>query len=479
MNTALAQSFFRQARLIRAATALVLAAAVGAQAQDTKKKEFSLGEKTSEAFQKLKPLQDAQNWNGMLALLDQIPNVQPGSYDEALILDMKAKIYGMTNQLSKAIAPWERVVELSDQHNYIPEKDLLNIIFYLGQLFAQEATSTKDPKLAQQHFTKALKYFRRFIEKTPRPTPEQFSTYATIVFYKAIADPNNVDQALLKEAREIIDRGLTSSIKPKDTFYQLLLALQQQQNDMAGAAEILELLLKQNPAKKDSWAMLMAIYLQLSEKSKERPELSRDYLTRAIVTFERAQAAGFMNTPKDNMTLVTLYLMANQFTKGTELLYSGMKKGIIESEPNNWRLLGRFYVEASQPQKAIEMLSEATKLFPKSGEIELQIAQIYLQLEDTKKAHAHAKAARDKGNFESAKPYGVNYLVAYTAYEIGDLDTAAKAIAECEKYPEAQKDPQLPKLRDVVREGLAARDEKTKEKEKTKDKSPKKTASSR
>jgi hypothetical protein len=461
---------FRRTRIARAATAVALCATLGlgpvfAQQPDPNKKEkqHSVSEKTQEAFGKLKPLQDAQNYNGMLALLDGI-QIVPNSYDEALILDMKAKIYGMTNQLSKAIAPWERTVQLSDQFNYFPEKQILDIVFFLGQLYAQEATTTKDQKLAQQQFTKALAYFKRFLDKTPKPTPEAVSTYAMLLYYKAIADPNNVDQAMLKEARKVVEQGLTTAIKPKESFYQLLLALQQQQNDIAGSAEILELLLKQNPAKKDQWQMLMALYLQLSDKaSKDDPTAAREYLVRAIVTGERAQALGFLNGPKENMTLVSLYLMANQFTKGTELLYNGMKKKTIESEPHNWRILGRYYQEANMNEQAIAVLKEATGLFPKNGELEVQIAQIYLQMEKTKEAFEHAKTAIAKGNFsEGTKPYSIHYLIAYTAYELGLIDESNKALTDAEKFEESKKDPQFARLRDVVREAIAEREAKNK-----------------
>jgi len=439
------------------------------------KKELELSEKTREALGKLKPLQDAQNYAGMLALIDAIP-FTPNSYDEAMILDMKAKIYGMTNQLSKAIGPWERAVKLSDQFNYFPEKQVLEIVYFLGQLYAQEAASTKDPKLAQEQFTKALAYFKRFMDNTPKPTPEAVSTYAMLLYYKAIADPKNPDQEMLKEARNVVERGLTSAIKPKESFYQLLLALQQQQNDLAGSAEILELLLKQNPSKKDQWQMLMAIYLQLSEKAREKdPAKGREYLVRAIVTAERAQQHGFLNSPKDNMTLVSLYLMANQFTKGTELLYNGMKKGTIESEPHNWRILGRYYQEANMNERAVEVLQEATKLFPKNGEMEVQLAQIYIQMEKTKDAFEHAKSAIAKGNLEGTKPYGVHYLVAYTAYELGRMEDAHKALLEAEKFEESKKDPQFARLKEVVVETLASK-EKEKEKENEQKTAPKKGA---
>lgn len=480
MKQVLVRSHPRGTRLVRvAATITLLAFGSFLHAQDGKGKQHSVGEKTSEALGKLKPLQEAQNWDGMLKVLDEVQGVKPGSYDEALILDMKAKLYAQKNQLSKAIAPWERALQLSDQHGYFNERTTLDILTFLAQLYAQEGTTSKVPAQQQEHFAKSLSYFKRVLDRTPKPTPELMMTYASILFYKATANANQPDQALLKEARDVINKGLTTTIKPKDGFYQLLLALMQQQNDTLGSTELLELLLKQTPKKKDYWQMLMAMYLQLSDKAKTSgdPTAGRDYLVRAIVTFERAQALGFLTTPKDNMNLVSLYLMANQFTKGTEILYNGMKKGVIESDPNNWRVLGRYYQEANLNERAIEVLTEAGKLFPKNGDIELMISQIYLQMEKTKEAHNHAKAAIAKGNFESAKPYAVHYLVAYTAYELGDIDGAMQAIEQCEKYPEElKKDQQLPKLRDVVKEAIQDRESK----KQTKDKADtKKTASAR
>jgi len=486
----LAYSIFRGARLARFVTIVAFCLTLGtaAQAQQgqggNQKKEHETSEKLREALGKLKPLEDTQNWDGILAVLNNL-QVAPNSYDEAIVQNSKATTYIKKNEYGKALGPWERVVQLSDQFGYFPEKAVNEIVFYLGQLYASEASSSKDPKIQQQHFTKALTYLKRYMDKTPKPTPDAISTYAMVLYYKAVADPNHVDQPLLKEARAVIEKALTASIKPKESFYQLLLALEQQQNDLQGSTELLELLLNQSPNKKDHWQMLMALYLQLSDKVKEKdPTASREYLVRAIVTIERAQALGFLNTPKDNMNLVSLYLLANQFTKGTELLYNGMKKGTIESLPHNWRLLGRYYQEANQNDKAVSVLQESTKLFPQNGELEYQIALIYLQMEKTKEAFEHAKSAVAKGNFEGSKPYGVWYLVAYTAYDLGLIEESDKALAECEKFEESKKDPQFARLKEVVKEAIAERDAKNQDKEKNektkgKDSAPKKTASVR
>lgn len=448
--------------------------AVIAQApqQGGQKQPPSISEKTSEAFSKLRPLQESQNYKGMLEVLDKV-EFKPNSYDEALILDMKAKIFAMTNQFSKAIAPWERAVELSDKYQYFSEKQTLDTVSLLAQLYGQEGSTTKVPAQQQQYFGKAITYFRRFIKGTKNPTPETMLAYASILYYRATADQNKADQALLKEAREVVERGLTTSIKPKDGFYQLLLTLQQQQNDLAGSAEILELLLEQNPSKKDFWQLLMASYLQLSDKEgKKSATVGREYLVRAIVTCERAQALGHMKTPKDSMNLVSLYLMANQFTRGTELLYTGMKSGAIDSEPGNWQVLGRYYLEANMNERAIEVLKEASRLFPKNGEIELQVAQIYIQMENNKEALRHAKLAAEKGNFERTKPFSVYYLIAYTAYDMGEVDEAKAAVEKAGQFEESKKDAQFPRLKGVIEEAIAEREARKTEKPKGEVKKP-------
>jgi len=408
----------------------------------------------------------------MLDVLDKV-EFKPNSYDEALILDMKAKIFAMTNQFSKAIGPWERAIELSDKYQYFSEKQTLDTVSLLAQLYGQEGSTTKVPAQQQQYFGKAITYFRRFIKGTKNPTPETMMAYASILYYRATADQNKVDQTLMKEAREIVERGLTSSIKPKDGFYQLLLTLQQQQNDLAGSAEILELLLEQNPSKKDFWQLLMASYLQLSEKEgKKNATVGREYLVRAIVTCERAQALGHMKTPKDSMNLVSLYLMANQFTRGTELLYTGMKSGAIDSEPGNWQVLGRYYLEANMNERAIAVLKEASRLFPKNGEIELQVAQIYIQMENNKEALRHAKLAAEKGNFERTKPFSVYYLIAYTAYDMGEIDEAKAAVEKAGQFEESKKDAQFPRLKGVIEEAIAEREARKSEKPKGEAKKP-------
>ncbi len=433
--------------------ALALAASL-AVAQEPPPRQFSEG--TSKAFTQLKPLQDAKNWDGMIAVLDAIPGVGPESYDRAQIQDMKAKLFLAKEQYGKAIGPWEEAVRLGDKYKFFEARALLDIISLLGSLHLQEAANFKDTKIQAYHFEKATNHLRRWLRETKKPTPEVMVNLLSVLYYRAVADPKKPDLKLLKEAQEEIEKGLAMSLVPKESFYTLLLAILQQQSDYVRSSEIIELLLKQNPQKKDYWPVLMATYLNLAnEKEKTDPEEYRSYLCRTIVTVERAQSHGFLNTPKDCMNLVSFYLMAGQGNAATDYLYNGLKGGKIESDPKTWMNLGLIYQQNNKELQAISVLKEAIKLYPNNGQFDYLIGEIYRAMETPRDAYAQYREATRKGGLD--KPHVVYQLLAYTAFELGDLDDALKYVKQAEGYPEGKKDAQLPRLRQAIEDAIKER----------------------
>ncbi len=418
-------------------------------------------EKTGAAFQQLKPLQEAKNYDGMLAVLDSIqPTVDPSSYDMALILDMKAKLYGQKEQFDKAIDAWETVLRLAEQKEYFDKKAQLEITLYLAQFCYQVGVTSKVPAVQRQYIDKSAAFFRKWLAATPKPPADISMFYASILYNQAVVDPKKVDTALLKQARTEVEKGIANSIHPKEGFYVLLLAILQQENDAVHSAELLELLVKQFPQKKDYWPSLWATYLNMANEAsigekKDENKVRENYI-RSINTMERAQAVGLMKAPKDNLTLVNLYLTAGQFGKATDLLYAGLKNGSIESDQKNWGTLGYYYQQANDEKKAIAALKEASGLFPKTGAFELQIGQIYLSMEKTKEAYAHFQVAIKRGGLD--KPYSALQALAYAAFELELFDEALEAVLAAEKYPETQKDTQLPRLKAAIEAGIKERE---------------------
>lgn len=444
-------------RLVPVLLGLVLSICV-CSAQE---KPNSISEKTGEAFQKLKPLQEAKNYDGMLLVLEGIgATVDPTSYDMALVLDMKAKLYGQKEQFDKSIEAWEAALRISEPKKYFDQKATLEITLYLAQFCYQVGVASKVPAVQRQYIDKSASYFRKWLAATPKPSPDITMFYASILYNQAVVDPKKVDADLLKKARAEVEKGIASSIHPKEGFYVLLLAILQQENDSVHSAETLELLVKNAPQKKDYWPSLWATYLNMANEAtvgdtKDESKARENYV-RSINTMERAQALGFMKTPKENLTLVNLYLTAGQYGKATDLLYAGLKNGSIESDQKNWATLGYFYQQANEEKKAIAVLTEAAGLFPKTGAYNLQVGQIYLSMDKTKEAREAFRVAIKRGGLD--KPYSALQALAYAAFELEDFDEALESVKAAEVFPESQKDTQLPKLKAAIEAGIRERE---------------------
>lgn len=459
VSTFITFPYFRQVSLAGIALLLALAQPVTVVAQEEDRHQ--LEEKTSTELEKLKPLVDAKNWDGALALLQGLkPKVGPESFDMAIITDVEAKVYLQKGDYSKVIAPWETALRLTDKHKYLSESSVQDMIYYLAQIYYQEATATKVPAVQKQNFGKANSYLERWLANTTRPLSdpsrqEAAIFYANLLYNQAVIDPENIDKEYLAKAEIEVEKGLRMNARPKETFYVILLAIAQQQGNYTRLAEILELLVKQSPQKKDYWSQLAGVYGNLAALEKDEQKI-REYNIRSIHAIERAQALGFMKSEKENYTLFGLYFNVGQFGRATEILHSGLRDGSIESDQKNWELLASSYQQVDQPFKAIESLTEGSKKFPKSGQLDYQAATIYYSLNQPEGAYKALQAATAKGGL--TKPGAVHAFMGYVCWELGKFPEALEAINKAMTFPDTQNDKQLPQLKQAVEEAIRDRE---------------------
>jgi hypothetical protein len=412
-------------------------------------------EKASSDLQKLQPLIDAKNWEGASNLLLGILRYAvPNSYDQAMASDILSKIYLQNGDYEKSIAPLERAYLLGESYNYFEPKTQLERLYFLAQLYYQEVTNTKVKSVQSEYFAKAAKYIEIWLNRQEKPDQDGRMFYVSLLYNQAIIDPQNIDMGLVKKTQEQVYEALYSELFPKEGFYLILLATLQQEGDLKKTAEILELLTKQYPSKSTYWQQLMATYSNLAIETKN-PDEVLEYNLRAIITIERGQVLGFMNTPKDNYNLVGIYFNIGQFGKATELMLAGLRNGSIESDIKKWELLAYSFQQINNEFKAIEVLKEAIRSYPKSGQLDNQIASIYYSLNQSQEAYRYLNSALAKGGLE--KPGSVYYFKAYICYELQKFDEALSAINKAAEYPDAQ-DSQLPRLRQAIEEAIRERE---------------------
>jgi tetratricopeptide (TPR) repeat protein len=403
---------------------------------------------TSEAFTKYKVPLDANNYDAALAILNaQLTKVEAGSFDQALLYQVIAQTLVRKGDFSKSIEPIERAISLSDSKSptYFDEKTVREFVYLLAQLYAQEASQSKVPAIVASNYEKADKAMVRWL-KTSKPTADALLIHAQILYGWAAIDPDHPNLELIKRTLGAVEMGMHLATHPKDTFYILKLVCLQQLGKNSEAAEILELIVKQKPDSSAYWGQLAVFYL------------STEQFTRAIYTYERAQTHGFLNTPKDNINVVSVYYNLGQYEKAAELMDVGLKSGKIENTLQNWELLALSYQQLERPLKGIDALKSATKAFPNSGQMEYMIAQQYQNLDQPEAALPYAQAAVAKGNL--SKPHQTYMFLAYIAFELKKFDVALSAAKKAAENPDGAKDPQTQNMIKAIEETIKEREAK-------------------
>ncbi len=381
-------------------------------------RNYQLGDDAIEVVTKYKTATDAKKYDEAVALIDArlAKTSDQNSYDYAILLEYKAQALLLKGDYANAIAPMERGLQLSDAHNptYSDERITRELCYFLAQLYYQEGNAKgATPKQTAAYLDKSESYMKRWMRMTPKPTPEGLLFYASLLYNRATQDADHPDQALIKKTLSIVERGLHMSTHPRDQFYVLKLVCLQQLNRNAEAIEFLELLVAQKPENKTYWQQLAGLYL------------GQDQPVRAIITIERAQTHGIMVAPKDNYNLVGIHFNIGQFGRAAELLDKGLHDGSIENDIKNWELLASALQQMHRDFKAIDVLEEAAKRFPKESQLEYLIAQNLYSLDKYAEALQHLErcVAHGGGN----KPEQTNLFMAYIAYELKKYDVALAA----------------------------------------------------
>jgi tetratricopeptide (TPR) repeat protein len=434
-----------QAVLLAAALSLGLAVARAASQEQPPQ----LSDDTADVINKsLRPANDAKDWDKALSLIAGVlAKVAPDSYDAAIMNQIRAQVSFQKNDYASALGALERCLAIDDQKHFFEVKTTQEMLYQVSQLDYQMGASTKDLKQQAAYFQRADDSLQKWLARADAKsfTQDTYLFIATMYFSRGQTEPGAADQkaghdkegrALLEKALYWVDRGLRSAIKPRDNFYQLKLATLYQLDRFNDAVELLELGLKQKPDKKDYWQQLAATYLQLSTLAEEKKDSKAAfaYNVRVILTIERAQRLGYMSTPKENYNLVGIYFSIGQFERACELLEKGLETGGIEPTRANWELLAFSYQQIHKDLKAVATLEKAAKIFPKSGQVEYQIAQVYFGIDKEKESLEHMKRCIAKGGTE--KPSVGWMFYAFLANDLREFDIALKAATEAAKYPD-------------------------------------------
>lgn len=442
------------------ALAFLLPAPAALAADEAAPAEQNLSDAVGDALAKIRPLLDAKDWAGANKVIDDLIKVaEADSYDMNILLETRARILIQRGDYPAAIAPMEGALAIADKHHFNTTKQTMEILNLLAQLYNQAADDPKRSKEDQlAAYEKAVGYMQRWFKLNTRPNEDVSFYYAQLLYGEAVAkNGEHPDPELIKEAREQVEKVLLMSVRPKDATYAFLLATLNQEQNYTRGSELLELMLSKNPSSKTYWGDLVMFYMMLGQNTKDERKI-REYNIRAINTIERAQALGFMKTPKDNFNLFTLYYNSNQYGAAADLLYAGLKAGTIDPTLSNWQLLASSYEQTNQDFMSIEVLKEASNRFPKNGELDFKVAQVYYGMNNLDEAFKYSEIAMEKGGL--AKPLQTYEFIAYLAYEQLKYDQAKIAIEKAIALKGGKADHQMTVLKSAIDDAIKEAKEK-------------------
>ena len=432
--------------------------ALGLRAEEAKERPY-VSEEISEQLGKIGPLFEKREWDQAMEIINKMyPKAKPESYDQAVLLNLKVNVYLNKNEYAKAIPCMEEGLHISRKNGYLESKAEIELTYLLAQLYYSEGV-TPGRKAAEQreYFFKAMSHMERWDQLSSKPSADALQFYGSLAYniaqsYGESAANKEAKAKYVKQAQVLANRGVQSVIRPKESFYMLLVACAQELGDYAQMSEYLELLVTQYPANSTYWQQLVGTYVNLAAAEK----LEKDALPfniRAILALERAQAAGHMTTNKDRFSLFSLYFNIQQFAKAAELMEAGLKSGEMDDEQRNWEMLSYCYQQVNKELKSVEVLKKAASHFPKSGQLYLQVANNYYMLDKVTEAYENAKLSVQKGGLD--QPYKAHYFIAFLAFEMRKFDEALVAIDKAiAMMPTDKPEAQYPQLREAINAGI-------------------------
>lgn len=434
--------------------ALLLSFVTPALFAQTEQPRKELTDKSSTGLGKLGPLLEAKDYAGALALVEGLlPSAPPGSFDTYILNQLKSQILLTQGKLDESIAPMEIALGMAEANsNFADPSAIVDQLNGLAQLYYQRATEAKGAAQKTGYET-SLGYINRLLSRSTKPSVEVRLLAASLHYQLGTLNPARFDTDHLRSAITQAREGMLLSVTPSNQLVLMLVACHIQLGENAIAAELLETLAIRDPKNISTWTQLQSIYMAAAADTKNPDELRTQSL-RALITIDRAQAHGLLNTPRDNYTRVAILFNIQQYSRAAAFLEKGLADNSIEGSKRNWELLASAYQQINMDGKALDALTRATARFPTDGALEFSLAQFLYNTGNTSDAYARGSAAFAKG----LEKRGQSQLyLAYLAYELQRYEEALKWVDDARasgEVPASTVDP----IARAVAESLHARE---------------------
>lgn len=318
---------------------------------------------TPKVFNKLDEIHsllDAEQYDDAIVLLDKLAGRRRlTDHERAIVLQTYAFAYSNKGDYENAAESFQGCLDNGALHD-----DVLTTIRYnLGQIF-----------MALEDYDAAVKELTLWEAQVEKPSANAY--YLIGSAYTRLGQIN--------EALPYIRKAVDHSTGFKESWWQLLLALNVQEKRYEDAVEILAVLLEHSP-KKIYFQQLQGVYSELGQDQN------------ALAVMELSYHQGYLESDIELRRLAQLYLFHGIPGSAARVMEMGLAEGKIDSDREAWELLANSWIYAREYERAIDPLNAAAE-HAENGEIYLKLAQLYMEDERWNKARHSIGSAIERGD---------------------------------------------------------------------------------
>ena len=350
---------------------------------------------------------DAGNTAEAIAILDKVQTKMHSmnSYEKAMMYNFYGFIHYNAGDFDKAIEQFELVV----QQQGIPESFEQSTLFSLSQL-----------TLMRGQFDKSVMYLERWESIHHGEIPPKNYLLKAQARYQQQAYQEALQH--INIAIDLVEQDPEKGVA-EENWYILQRAIYFELKQPKKVIEILVKLVRYYNAPK-YWTQLGGMYGEIGEERKQ------------LAVMESAYQQGYIEQGTDIFNLAQLYYYHQTPFKAARLMEQALQQGKLDSNLRNMRFLSQCWAAAKENDKAIPVMAAAAQL-SENGELDAQLAQIFLNGDKWDEAIAASREALEKGGLRN--PGTTHLVIGMALYNKKQYSAALSALAEAEKHKTSKK----------------------------------------
>ena len=418
----------RHVRLIIVALALLLPVFVNApvfaqagigddrEIEEREERAGAMSERTFRRLSVIHELMGNQKYTEALEKLRTLEKSRLEPYEEALVYQTYGFVYASNDDYPKSIQYFERSLAM----DALPNVAQQGMLYSLASLYA-----------TQDRFQDTIDTLTRWYRFEKKPVPDSY-----ILMASAYAELNKLPSAL-----PYVQEAIRISDNPKESWYQLEIAIHFDQKHFEQAGKVLRVVVSKWPDKLRYWEMLSGVYQELRQDKN------------ALAALMLAYHKGLMEEEKKILNVVRMNLFLEVPYEAGKVMASAMKSGKVARNKKNLELLLSSWTTAREFDKAIAVIDEISPLVD-DGEFYVQKAQLFMEKNQWAEVVAACDQALDKGGLK--KPGSMYLMKGIALAELDRFQAAINALRQAQKYDKSSRD-QATGWIDFVRDRMASR----------------------